>query len=170
MQAHCSLRAERFRRRQIKSIALNVAASDDGRMEYLIGAILSLAVFVFALVTGLDRDRVFYPTPLAVIATYYILFAVMGASVHAIWIESLVAGSFLAIAVAGFRTNLWFVAAALAGHGVFDFFHHLFIENPGVPVWWPGFCLAFDIVAGGFLGVLLIKRPNFSRAAAMLRD
>ena len=139
-------------------------------MEYLIGVILSLAVFTFALVTGLDRDRVFYPTLLVVIATYYILFAVMGTSVHALLIESLVAGSFLAIAVVGFKTNLWFVAVALAGHGVFDFFHHLFIENPGVPVWWPGFCLAFDVIASGFLSVILIKRANFSRATVVLRD
>jgi len=138
-------------------------------MEYLIGVILSPVVFVFALLTGLDRDRVFYPTVLIVIAIYYILFAVMGTSVHAILIESLVAGSFLAIAVVGFKTNLWFVAVALAGHGVFDFFHHLFIENPGVPVWWPGFCLIFDVIASGFLSVLLIKRPNFARAAVMSR-
>jgi hypothetical protein len=109
-------------RRQLRSIALSFAASDDRGMEYLIGVILSLAVFAFALVTGLDRDRVFYPTLLFVIATYYILFAVMGASVHAVLIESLVAGSFLAIAVVGFKTNLWFVAVALAGHGVLTFF------------------------------------------------
>ena len=88
-------------------------------MEYLIGVVLSLVVFAFALLTGLDRDRVFYPTLLVIIATYYILFAVMGSSVHAMLIESFVAGFFLAIAVAGFKTNLWIVVAALAGHGVF---------------------------------------------------
>src|SRR5882724_1555669 len=132
-------------------------------MEYLIGVFLSLVVFAFALLTGLDCDRVFYPTLLVVIATCYILFAVMGTSVHAILIESLVAGSFLAIAVVGFKTNLWFVAVALAGHGVFDFFHHLFIENPGVPVWWPGFCLGFDVLASGVLAALLMRRSGFAR-------
>ena len=71
------------------------------------------------------------------IATYYIGFAVMGRSVQALTTESIVAGLFLVVAVVGFEKNLWFVVAALAGHGVFDFFHHLFIENPGVPVWWP---------------------------------
>ncbi len=146
-----------------------VHPDESWHMEYVIGVILSLAVLAFALVAGLDRDRVFYPTVLAVIGTYYILFAAMGASAQTIWIESLVAGCFLAIAVAGFKTNLWIVVAALAGHGVFDFFHHLLIENPGVPAWWPGFCLAFDVIAGGFLGVLLIKRSDFSRAAAMPR-
>ena len=134
-------------------------------MEYLIGVVLSLVVFAFALLTGLDRDRVFYPTVLVVIATYYILFAVMGTSGHAILIESLVVSFFLAIGVAGFKTNLWLVVAALAGHGVFDFFHHLFIENPGVPVWWPGFCLSFDVLAGGFLAMLLMRRSEFTARA-----
>ena len=61
--------------------------------------------------------------------------------------ESLIACAFFALAVAGFKNNLWLIVAALAGHGVFDFFHHLFIQNPGVPVWWPGFCLSFDVLA-----------------------
>ena len=47
-------------------------------MEYLIGVVLAAVVCAFAMLTGFDRDRVFYPTLLIVIATYYILFAVMG--------------------------------------------------------------------------------------------
>ena len=54
--------------------------------------------------------------------------------------------------------------AALAGHGVFDFFHHGFIQNPGVPMWWPGFCLSFDVLAGGFLAILLVRRSKFPLA------
>ena len=133
-------------------------------MEYLIGAILGAGTCVFARLTGFDRERVFYPTILIVIATYYLLFAVMVHSLQAVTTESLLAGLFLLVAVAGFKKNLWFVVAALAGHGVFDFFHHLFVENPGVPVWWPGFCLAFDVLAGGFLAVLLMTRSGFARA------
>src|SRR5690348_13440840 len=114
-----------------------------GIMEYLIGVVLAAAVCAFAMLAGFDRDRVFYPTLLTVIATYYILFAVMGNSTAALIRESLVAGLFFTAAVAGFKKNLWLVVAALAGHGVFDLFHHLFIHNPGVPVWWPGFCLSF---------------------------
>jgi hypothetical protein len=132
-------------------------------MEYLIGVVLAAVVCSFAMLTGFDRDRVFYQTLLIVIASYYILFAVMGSSVQALMIESLVAGSFLAVAVVGFKKNLWLVVAALAGHGIFDFFHHLLIQNPGVPVWWPGFCLSFDILASGFLAVLLMRRSSSAR-------
>ncbi len=134
-------------------------------MEYLIGAGLAVVVCAFATLTGFDRDRAFYPTLPAVIATYYVLFAVIGSSTPAVASESLTAGAFLALAAAGFKKNLWLIMAALAGHGVFDFFHHLFIQNPGVPVWWPGFCLSFDVVAAGFLAILLMRR---SRVASKL--
>jgi len=80
-------------------------------------------------------------------------------------LESLVAGIFLAMTVAGFKKNLWVAVAALAGHGVFDFFHHLLIWNPGVPAWWPGFCLAFDVLAGAFLAMLLMRRSGFAGKA-----
>ena len=119
-------------------------------------------VCVFALLSGFDRDRVFYPTVVIVNATYYILFAVMGSSTPALAIESLVAGAFLTVALVGFKKNLWLAVAGLAGHGVFDFFHHIFIQNPGVPVWWPGFCMSFDVLAGIFLAVLLVRRSGFA--------
>ena len=131
-------------------------------MEYLIGVVLALVVCAGAMLTGFDRDRVFYPTLVVVVAHYYILFAVMGDSTSALVSESLVACAFLALAVAGFKKNSWLIVAGLVGHGVFDFFHHLFIQNPGVPVWWPGFCLSFDVLAGGFLAVVLLRRPGFA--------
>jgi hypothetical protein len=130
------------------------------QVEHAIGLILSLAVAAFATVVGFDRERAFYPTVLIVIASYYVLFAAMGASRHILIVEIVVAGGFLAVAVLGFRTNYWLVVAALVGHGVFDYVHHLFIDNPGVPHWWPGFCLAFDALFGVFLAVRLIRHPE----------
>jgi len=133
-------------------------------MEYLIGVGLAVVVCAFATLVGFDRDRVFYPTLVTVIATYYILFAVIGNSMPALALESLtlIAGAFLALAVAGFKKSLWLIVAAFAGYGVFDFFHRRIIQNPGVPVWWPGFCLSFDVLAGGFLAVLLMRRSGFA--------
>ena len=127
-------------------------------VEYVTGLILSFAVAVFAAVVGLDRDRAFYPTVLIVIASYYVLFAVMAASGPALATEIAVACGFTLIAILGFQRNLWLVTAALIGHGVFDFVHHWLIENHGVPQWWPGFCLAFDVTLGGWLAVRLMSR------------
>jgi hypothetical protein len=84
----------------------------------------------------------------------------LGASGRTLIIESVVAGGFLLVAILGFKRNLWLVVAALVGHGVFDLVHHLFIDNPGVPHWWPGFCLAFDALLGVFLAMRLIRHPE----------
>src|SRR5437588_10658326 len=131
-------------------------------MEYLIGVILTLAVAAFAFVVGLERERAFYPTVLIVIASYYALFAVMGASTRTLIIESIFAGVFVLFAVLGFKGNYWLVVAALVGHGVFDLVRHFFINNAGVPQWWPGFCLASVAVFGAWLAVLMIRqrRPS----------
>ena len=124
-------------------------------MPLLIGASLAIAVGLFATVTGLDRDRAFYPTVTIVVAALYSLFAVMGGTPAALRVELMAGAVFLAAAVFGFRTSLWITAVALAGHGLFDFVHGRIISNAGVPEWWPAFCGAYDVVAGAYLGVLL---------------
>ena len=139
-----------------------VRGAPTGGLEngYLIGVILTLAVAVFSFVVGFDRDRAFYSTVLIVIASSYALFAVMGASTRALVIESIVAGVFVLFAVLGFKGNYWLVVAVLIGHGVFDFVRYFFMDNPGVPKWWPGFCLASDVVFGAWLAVRLMRQPN----------
>src|SRR5207248_4013007 len=82
-------------------------ADGEESMEYLIGVGLAVVVCAFATLVGFDCDRVFYPMLVTVIVTYYILFAVIGSSRPALALESLVAGAFLALAVAGFKKNLW---------------------------------------------------------------
>ena len=132
-------------------------------MPYLAGIVLALTVSVIPTLVGFDRDRAFYPTLLLVIASYYVLFAVMGGSSHALMVETLVMAGFLLIAVIGFKKNLWLVVAALFVHGVFDFFHGHVVENPGVPVWWPAFCLTYDVTAAAFLAWLLMRPSSGSQ-------
>jgi hypothetical protein len=124
----------------------------------VVGACLAFAVGVFATVVRLDRDRAFYPTVAIVIAVLYSLFAVMGGSTRALVLESTVGVGFIALAVLGFRSSLWLVVAALAMHGVFDLVHPALISNPGVPHWWPAFCLAYDVAAAGYLAWLIMSR------------
>ena len=124
-------------------------------MPLLIGVLLALAAGIFATVVGFDRDRGFYPVVAIVIASLYALFAAMGASTQALVLDSLAGALFIALAVAGFKWSLWLAVVALAGHGVFDFIHARFITNPGVPEWWPAFCLGYDVVAAAYLAWLL---------------
>lgn len=126
-------------------------------MSFLVGALLALGVGVFATWIGLDRGRAFYPTVMIVIASYYVLFSVMGGSAHARWAECLVMAPFLIASITGFRRTLWLVVVALAAHGVLDFVHPRLVDNAGVPVWWPDFCLSYDVVAAGYLAALLLR-------------
>ena len=111
-------------------------------MPLAVGAILALAVGLFATASGLDRDRAFYPTVTVVVASYYVLFAAMGGSPHILLVEAVIGVAFVVVAVVGFKRSLWLVVAALAGHGVFDLGHDAVVSNPGQPTWWPAFCLA----------------------------
>jgi hypothetical protein len=129
-------------------------------MAYVVGIVLSLSVAVFARRVGFDRDRAFYPTVLIVIASYYVLFAVMSESVRTVLLESMVMAGFSIAAVVGFKSNAWIVVGGLAGHGVFDALHGNILQNSAVPVWWPAFCLAYDLGAAGGLAWVLIRRPT----------
>ena len=72
-------------------------------MEYLIGLLLCVAVAGFATAIGLDRERGFYPPVVIVIASYYALFAVMGASRRTLVIETAVASAFVVTAALASR-------------------------------------------------------------------
>lgn len=126
-------------------------------MSMLIGASLALAVGLLATWIGFDRDRAFYPAVTIVVASYYVLFAVMGGSPQSLLTECAVMAAFLVASLVGFQRTPWLIVAALAGHGVLDLVHPHLIDNPGVPRWWPGFCLAYDLVAAGYLALVLIR-------------
>jgi hypothetical protein len=134
-------------------------------MEYLVGVILGPLVGGFAVTSGFDRDRAFYPTVLIVIASYYALFAVMGASRYSTLVIEIAVGLVFAVfAVLGFKKSMWLAAAGIAGHGFFDFFvHHALVTNPGMPVWWPGFCGTIDFVIGGWLASQLWRAQKTER-------
>ena len=123
----------------------------------LIGVALAPAIVVLGRMSGLDRDRAMYPIALIVIAAYYVLFATMGGA-QALPAELIAATIFTVIAIVGFRTSLWWVAAGIGGHGVFDWVHDFVIANPGVPAFWPAFCGSIDVALGALLAVLLLRR------------
>ena len=130
----------------------------------LVGVVLATAVGLLGTLAGLERDRAYYPVIAIAVASYYALFAVLGGSSQALVLESLAGVPFLAAAVAGFRRSLWIAAGALAAHGMFDVAHSALIPNPGVPAWWPAFCLAFDVTVAAYLAWRLVGRHV--RAAA----
>ena len=124
-------------------------------MRFLVGLVLAICVGLFATGVGLDKDRAFYPTVTIVIASLYVLFAVMGNAPQVLLVELPVSAAFIIAAVVGFKRSLWIVVAALAAHGAQDFVHLSIIANPGVPEWWPAFCGMYDIAAAVYLAWLI---------------
>src|SRR5688572_21178034 len=104
-------------------------------LPVVVGIALAIGLAVLATSSGLDRDRAYYPVVLIVIAWYYVLFAVISGSMRALLLESIAMVVFTALALIGFRSNLWLVAAGIAAHGVFDAVHGRIITNAGVPGW-----------------------------------
>lgn len=124
-------------------------------MALIVGVSLAICVGLLATGARMDRDRAFYPLVTMVVASYYVLFAAMGASTQVLAAEALSGAIFVVAAVAGFRWSLWVVVLALAGRGIFDLIHGAVITNPGVPEWWPAFCSSYDLIAAAYLAWLL---------------
>lgn len=129
-------------------------------MEYAIGVGLALLAGLFLSWAGLDKDRAAYPVIMIVIAVLYELFAVLGGSTFALLSELLPTALFVGLSVLGFRTSLWWVVTALIGHGLYDIVHPAIFTNPGVPPFWPMFCMAYDVAAGVFLAWRLVRSPS----------
>ena len=133
----------------------------------LIGIVLAPAIVALGRLSGLDRDRALYPVTLIVIAAYYVLFATMGGA-QALQSELIAATVFVVMAIVGFRTSLWWAAAGIAGHGIFDWVvHPRLIANPGMPLFWPAFCGSIDVALGMLLAILLLRGAIPARGGAL---
>jgi len=121
-------------------------------------------VCAFATLAGFDRDRVFYPTLLTVIATYYILFAVMGNSTPALGMESRGGGRVSRAGCGRLQEEPMVGCSRARRTRSIRLLSSTVHSEPGFPMWWPGFCLSFDILAGGFLAMLLMRRSGFALA------
>lgn len=119
-------------------------------MPYLVGGAVGLAISAFAQLVGFDRSRALYPVALIVITSYYELFAAMAGSTSALSLEAIPIALFTLAAVVGYRFSLWIVVAGIVAHGLFDMVHLSVIDNPGVPSWWPAFCLSIDLAIGAY--------------------
>jgi hypothetical protein len=133
----------------------------------VVGSLLALAVAILGKVTRFDRDRSFYTAVLLIIASYYVLFAIQGDSLQALPWEGLVAIAFAIVAVFGALRLPLLVGVGILAHGLFDLAHPALIHNPGVPPWWPSFCMSFDVFLGLWvIGMTLSHRTRPQRASS----
>jgi hypothetical protein len=124
------------------------------------GLLLAIAIAALAKFTRFDQDRSFYATVLVIIASYYVLFAVLGGSSRALAWELVIAAAFSTIAIFGALFLPILVGIGIIAHGLFDLVHDSIIENSGVPFWWPIFCGSVDVLLGVWVIALTASRPN----------
>lgn len=137
----------------------------DHPLAALIGVVLAIAICKAAALVGFGRERGFYPLMVIVIASYYVLFALLAGVIPALWHEIAATLVFSTLAIVGYQTTGWIVVAALAAHGVFDALHGRVTANAGVPSWWPAFCLTFDVTMAAVLAVLLTREAGSRNAS-----
>lgn len=129
-------------------------------MEYLTGLALGVLIAILGRVLSFDQDKSFYPVILIVVAFYYVLFSIMSRNTDTILYEIVIALVFTITALFSSKYSMYIVAAGLILHGVYDAAHDLILINTGVPIWWPGFCAAFDVVLGVIVIYLTKSRSN----------
>ncbi|HKY73203.1 MAG TPA: DUF6010 family protein [Nitrospira sp.] len=126
----------------------------------VVGVLLAIAIAALAKFTRFDEDRSFYSTVLVIIASYYVLFAVLGGSGHALIWELVIAVAFSIVAIVGALLLPTLVGIGIVAHGFFDLVHDGIIENSGVPTWWPSFCGSIDVLLG--LWVITLARSRLT--------
>lgn len=129
----------------------------------VVGILLAVGVAVLGKFTRFDQDRSFYSTVLVIVASYYVLFAVLGGSGHSLIKELVAAVAFSIVAIVGALYLPTLVGIGIAAHGLFDLVHDGLIENSGVPTWWPVFCASIDVMLG--LWVIMLTRSRLHHTA-----
>lgn len=126
----------------------------------VVGVLLAVGIATLAKFTRFDEDRSFYSTVLIIIASYYVLFAVLGGSGHALVWELILVVAFSTIAIIGALFFPTLVGTGIVAHGLFDIVHDILIENSGVPTWWPTFCASVDVSLGIWVIILSLNRSR----------
>ena len=100
-------------------------------------------------------DALAWPLFLITLPVYYMLFGVLAMDAKVVLQELLYGLPYIltGFAVWRIRSRWTLIAIALAwlSHGLYDFYHDLFFENPGVFSWYPAFCALVDIAVAGYL-------------------
>jgi len=126
----------------------------------IVGVLLAAGIAALAKFTRFDEDRSFYATVLVIIASYYVLFAVLGGSSLALIWELVIALAFSTVAIIGALFLPTLLGIGIMAHGLFDLVHDMIIENSGVPTWWPTFCGSIDVLLGLWVMTLTRSRSN----------
>lgn len=131
-------------------------------LEALIGVAVGVLTILFARVVR--GQHWVYALGLLTLPSLYASFALrvgdqaVGIMEMVYGIPFLLAG--LVFVFVSLRQSAMAVGAFWILHGLFDLVHGRFINNAGVPAWYPVFCFAVDVVVGAYLLWLAQRIPD----------
>ena len=130
----------------------------------VVGAVIAVFVVLRFRARRLEQTKWAYPMLLATFPIYYWIFAVYAADYSALLNEFMAGAAFFAIAYAAYRfrtfATLLLLAIGYVTHAAYDYYHAMFFINSGVPIWWPEFCGAVDVLVGGYIAYLAFSLPK----------
>ena len=122
-------------------------------IEALIG--VAVGVLTIVLARTIRGQRWLYSMGLLTLPGLYACFALQ-AGEQAVGVREMIYGIpfvvvGLVFAFVSVRQSAVVVGAFWILHGLYDLRHSQFIENAGVPGWYPVFCFSVDVVIGAYL-------------------
>ncbi len=125
---------------------------------------ITLGILVVLLARGIRGEPWMYSIGLLTLPSLYASFALRvgdeaaGLNEMIYGVPFLVAG--LVFAFVSARKSAVVVGSFWILHGLFDLAHDQFINNVGVPDWYPAFCFSVDVVVGAYLLWLSRRLPD----------
>lgn len=123
-------------------------------IEGLAGIVGGITTILFA--RSVRGEKWVYALGLLSLPGFYCAFAWSSGSVgivpaELLWGLPFIVGGGIGLVLLSPSRTILSIGALWLAHGGFDLMRGRLIVNPGMPLWWPVFCAAFDVVVGLYL-------------------
>ena len=134
------------------------ASLSQSEVAALLGLVGSVALVLLGRSLGPRRELLVYGIGLGVTAVGYVLFALHhGAPAGYLGLELVGALLFGSAAVLGTRRWPALLAVGWTAHVIWDLLLHPASAPSYAPVWYPWFCVGFDVFVGGYIAGLITE-------------
>jgi hypothetical protein len=122
----------------------------------LIGVLGAMVLVLLARTVAPRREFLVYGVGLGITAVAYVAFALLhGAPAVRLGLELVGAVIYGSAAVLGTRRWPWLLALGWTAHVAWDLFLHPASGPAYAPVWYPWFCVGFDLPIGAYIAGLI---------------
>lgn len=126
-----------------------------------VGVLGAIGLVLIARSLAPRRELLVYGVGLGITAVAYVVFGLQrGAPADHLGLELVGAGLYGIAAVLGTRRWPAVLAFGWTAHVAWDLFFHYATGPAFAPVWYPWFCVGFDLSLGGYIAGLVITRQH----------